>query len=161
MIVALARKLFGSSNEPRIKRYMPRVAQINALEKDLEKLSDDALRARTEAFKKRVADGAASRAAAERAPYKGATRTLVPAAMTGPIVARCDPAYLVAERNTDAGHGFRADTPAFAPASVDRGGCRDSARRNRGALGPLRHGGILRNDRRRARRLPVKACGGE
>jgi SecA DEAD-like domain len=57
MIVALARKLFGSSSEPRIKRYMPRVAQINALEKDLEKLSDDALRARTEAFKKRVAVG--------------------------------------------------------------------------------------------------------
>jgi len=54
MIVALARKLFGSSNEPRIKTYMPRVAQINALEKDLEKLSDDALRTRTEAFKKRV-----------------------------------------------------------------------------------------------------------
>jgi preprotein translocase subunit SecA len=50
MIVALARKLFGSSNEPRIKTYMPRVAQINALEKDLEKLSDDALRGRTEAF---------------------------------------------------------------------------------------------------------------
>jgi preprotein translocase subunit SecA len=57
MIVALARRLFGSSNEPPIKRYMPRVAQINALEKDLEKLSDDTLRARSEAFKKRVADG--------------------------------------------------------------------------------------------------------
>ena len=49
MIVALARKLFGSSSESRIKRYTPRVARINALEKDLEKLSDDALRARTEA----------------------------------------------------------------------------------------------------------------
>src|SRR5262245_22186765 len=57
MSVSLARKLFGSSNERRIKGYLPRVAEINALEKDLEKLSDDALRARTEAFKKRVADG--------------------------------------------------------------------------------------------------------
>ena len=58
MIGALARKLFGSSNERRIKSYTPRVAAINALEKELEKLTDEALRARTEALKKRVAEGA-------------------------------------------------------------------------------------------------------
>ena len=58
MTIALARKLFGSSNERRIKGYLPRVAQINALEKDLEGLSDEALRARTEAFKRQVAEGA-------------------------------------------------------------------------------------------------------
>ena len=58
MTIALARKLFGSSNERRIKGYLPRVAQINALEKDLEDLSDEALRARTEAFKRQVAEGA-------------------------------------------------------------------------------------------------------
>src|ERR1700716_4735795 len=58
MIGVIARKLFGSSNERRIKAYMPRVAEINALEGELEKLSDEALRARTEAFKKQVADGA-------------------------------------------------------------------------------------------------------
>src|SRR5678816_205933 len=58
MIGAIARKLFGSSNERRIKGYLPRVAQINALEKDLECLSDEALRARTEAFKRQVAEGA-------------------------------------------------------------------------------------------------------
>ncbi len=58
MIGALARKFFGSSNERRIKSYMPRVAEINALEGELEKLSDEALRARTEAFKKQVAEGA-------------------------------------------------------------------------------------------------------
>jgi preprotein translocase subunit SecA len=57
MIGAIARKLFGSSNERRIKSYLPRVAQINALEKELEALSDEALRARTDAFKKQVADG--------------------------------------------------------------------------------------------------------
>ena len=48
MAIALARKLFGSSNERRIKGYLPRVAQINALEKELAGLSDEALRARTE-----------------------------------------------------------------------------------------------------------------
>jgi preprotein translocase subunit SecA len=57
MIGALARKLFGSSNERRIKNYMPRVAEINALEKELEDLSDEALRARSEDFKKQLADG--------------------------------------------------------------------------------------------------------
>jgi preprotein translocase subunit SecA len=57
MPVALARKLFGSSNERRIKSYLPRVAAINALEKELEKLSDEELRARTEAFKQQVAAG--------------------------------------------------------------------------------------------------------
>ncbi len=58
MTVALARKLFGSSNERRIKSYLPRVAEINALEGELEGLSDDALRARTAAFKQQVAGGA-------------------------------------------------------------------------------------------------------
>jgi len=57
MIGAIARKLFGSSNERRIKSYLPRVAAINALEQDLEKLSDEELRARTEAFKQQVAAG--------------------------------------------------------------------------------------------------------
>jgi preprotein translocase subunit SecA len=57
MIGALARKIFGSSNERRIKTYMPRVEEINALEKEVEALSDTALRARTDEFKKQVADG--------------------------------------------------------------------------------------------------------
>jgi preprotein translocase subunit SecA len=57
MIGALARKIFGSSNERRVKAYQPRVAEINALEKELEKLSDEQLRARTEEFKKQYAQG--------------------------------------------------------------------------------------------------------
>jgi preprotein translocase subunit SecA len=58
MIGAVARKLFGSANDRRIRNYQPRVREINALEKDLEALSDDALRARTDEFKKQVAEGA-------------------------------------------------------------------------------------------------------
>jgi preprotein translocase subunit SecA len=57
MIGALARKLFGSSNERRIKAFQPRVDAINALEPELVKLSDEALRGRTDDFKKQVADG--------------------------------------------------------------------------------------------------------
>jgi preprotein translocase subunit SecA len=58
MIGAVARKLFGSSNDRRIRTYRPRVDAINALEKEIEQLSDEALRARTEEFKKKLADGA-------------------------------------------------------------------------------------------------------
>jgi preprotein translocase subunit SecA len=57
MIGAVARKLFGSSNERRVRKYQPRVDAINALEAELAKLSDEALRARTDAFKKQLADG--------------------------------------------------------------------------------------------------------
>src|SRR4026209_1432287 len=58
MIGAVARKLFGSANDRRIRSYQPRVDEINALENELEALSDDALRARTDEFKKQVAEGA-------------------------------------------------------------------------------------------------------
>src|SRR6202163_2836544 len=57
MIGAVARKLFGSANERRIRGYQPRVDAINALEKELEALSDEALKARTDMFKKEVAEG--------------------------------------------------------------------------------------------------------
>src|SRR6266478_1037504 len=57
MFGAVARKIFGSANERRIRAYRPRVDAINDLEKELERLSDDELRARTEAFRKELADG--------------------------------------------------------------------------------------------------------
>ncbi len=57
MIGAVARKLFGSANDRRIRGYQPRVDAINALEKELGVLSDEALRARTVDFKKQIADG--------------------------------------------------------------------------------------------------------
>src|SRR6516165_2536867 len=57
MIGAVARKLFGSSNDRRIRAYRPRVDAINALEPELEALSDEALRARTEEFKRQLAEG--------------------------------------------------------------------------------------------------------
>jgi hypothetical protein len=56
MTDAFARKRLGGSNERRIESYQPRVAEINALEKELEGRSDDALRARSAEFKKQLAD---------------------------------------------------------------------------------------------------------
>ncbi|MFY9838554.1 MAG: preprotein translocase subunit SecA [Xanthobacteraceae bacterium] len=57
MIGAVARKLFGSSNDRRIRSYRPRVEEINTLEPELAALSDEALRARTDEFKKLLAEG--------------------------------------------------------------------------------------------------------
>src|SRR4029450_9805001 len=57
MIGALARKLLGTPNDRRVKGYQTRVNAINALEGEMEKLSDEALKARTEEFRKELAEG--------------------------------------------------------------------------------------------------------
>jgi preprotein translocase subunit SecA len=57
MLGALAKKVFGSANDRRVKSYQPRVAAINAMEPELEGLSDEALRARTDALKADLANG--------------------------------------------------------------------------------------------------------
>ena len=56
---ALARKVFGSSNDRRIKGFRPRVEAINALEDELKALSDEALKARTGEFRQQLAEGKA------------------------------------------------------------------------------------------------------
>ena len=54
----IATKIFGSSNERRVKVFRPNVAAINALEPEIEKLTDDELRARTVSFRQQLKDGA-------------------------------------------------------------------------------------------------------
>jgi preprotein translocase subunit SecA len=54
---ALATKIFGSSNDRRLKSYNARVAPINALEPKFEALSNDELRAKTAEFRERLAAG--------------------------------------------------------------------------------------------------------
>ncbi|BCH52435.1 protein translocase subunit SecA [Agrobacterium vitis] len=53
----IARKIFGSSNERRIRGNKPRVAAINALEDSIKALSDAELAAKTEEFKGELAKG--------------------------------------------------------------------------------------------------------
>jgi preprotein translocase subunit SecA len=53
-------KVFGTSNERAVKKLLPTVAQINALEAPLKALSDEELRAKTTEFRKRVADSVAA-----------------------------------------------------------------------------------------------------
>ncbi len=47
-------KVFGTSNERAVKRLLPVVAQINALEPSLEALSDEELRDKTKEFQERI-----------------------------------------------------------------------------------------------------------
>lgn len=54
----LARKLFGSAHERRVKTLRPKVAEVNALEEQFQKLSDSELKQKTEEFRKRLAEGA-------------------------------------------------------------------------------------------------------
>lgn len=54
---ALAQKIFGSSNDRRIKGYRPRVDAINALEEEMQSLSDDELKAQTEKLKAELKAG--------------------------------------------------------------------------------------------------------
>ncbi|HEC18153.1 MAG TPA: preprotein translocase subunit SecA [Gammaproteobacteria bacterium] len=58
MVSNFLSKIFGSRNERLLKRMNKVVAEINALEPAIEPLSDEALRAKTEEFRERLADGA-------------------------------------------------------------------------------------------------------
>ncbi len=53
----IASKLFGSSNDREIKKFFPKVEAINALEPQMEALSDEQLKAKTDDFRKMLEDG--------------------------------------------------------------------------------------------------------
>ncbi|KAA3654983.1 MAG: preprotein translocase subunit SecA [Proteobacteria bacterium] len=57
MISGLLKKVFGSRNDRLIRQYSKTVRAINALEPEMAALSDADLRAKTDAFKARIADG--------------------------------------------------------------------------------------------------------
>jgi len=57
MWATLAKKIFGTANDRRLKGYRPKVAAINALEPEIQKLSDDELAARTVQFREELAAG--------------------------------------------------------------------------------------------------------
>ncbi|MEI8029312.1 MAG: preprotein translocase subunit SecA [Comamonadaceae bacterium] len=57
MATNILTKIFGSRNDRLLKQYRTSVARINAMEVELEKLSDEALRGKTQGFKERIAKG--------------------------------------------------------------------------------------------------------
>jgi preprotein translocase subunit SecA len=60
LINSLIAKVFGTANERAIKRLLPLVEQINALESSVHGLTDEQLRAKTGEFKQRIADAVAA-----------------------------------------------------------------------------------------------------
>ena len=52
------KKIFGTSHERAVRRLQPKVVAINALEPEMQELSDEELRAKTAEFKERIANGA-------------------------------------------------------------------------------------------------------
>ena len=56
-MLGIAKKIFGSSNDRKVKDFMSRVQKINALEDKFAALSDDELRMMTDAFRDRIAGG--------------------------------------------------------------------------------------------------------
>src|ERR1044071_5691077 len=54
---SLATKIFGSSNDRKVKEYIGRVPAINALEPEVEKLTDEQLKARTDEIRRQHAEG--------------------------------------------------------------------------------------------------------
>jgi preprotein translocase subunit SecA len=57
MIVALAKKIFGTQNERELKSIRPIIAKINELEPAMQALSEEQLKAKTQEFKARIAKG--------------------------------------------------------------------------------------------------------
>ncbi len=57
MFSSILRKVFGSRNDRLLKKLRKNVDAINALEAEFEKLSDEALKAKTDEFKARIEKG--------------------------------------------------------------------------------------------------------
>ena len=57
MLGNLLKKVFGSRNDRIVKQYSKTVDMINSLEAEIEKLSNEELRAKTKEFKQRIDDG--------------------------------------------------------------------------------------------------------
>ena len=53
----LLKRILGTKNERDVKKLRPLVPRINEIEKSLQALSDDALKAKTAEFKARLAKG--------------------------------------------------------------------------------------------------------
>ena len=57
MLSAIFKAIFGTKSQRDVKKMLPVVARINAIEEDLQKLSDEELKAKTGEFRDRLANG--------------------------------------------------------------------------------------------------------
>src|SRR5688500_15127662 len=125
MIDAVLKKIFGTKHERDVKRALPVVAQINALEPALQSLDDGALRGKTDALRKRLADGAAVDDVLPEAfavCREAAKRTLgmrhFDVQLIGGMVLHSGK---IAEMRTGEGKTLMATLPAYLNALADKG----------------------------------------
>jgi preprotein translocase subunit SecA len=121
----LARKVFGTANDRKIKATLPIVAKINALEPEFLALSDEGLIAKTAEFKERVAKGESLDALLPEAfanCREGARRALGLRAFDVQLIAGI---FLhrgtVAEMRTGEGKTLMATLPAYLNALSGKG----------------------------------------
>lgn len=53
----VVKKVFGTANNRALKKYRAKVEKINALESDIQKLTDEELKNKTLEFKERLSNG--------------------------------------------------------------------------------------------------------
>jgi len=57
MVLGIVKKVLGDYNEKELRKLWPLAAEVNEWEEEMSALSDDALRAKTEEFRRRLAEG--------------------------------------------------------------------------------------------------------
>ncbi|MBI2460015.1 MAG: preprotein translocase subunit SecA, partial [Candidatus Rokubacteria bacterium] len=148
MLDLLLRKVFGSKHERDIKRLKPLVAAINEPEPSVQALADEALRAKTDELRTRLADGAdlddllpEAFAAAREAGRRGLGMRHFDVQLIGGLVLHQGK---IAEMATGEGKTLVATLPAYLNALTRRGvhivTVNDYlARRDTQWMGPLYH----------------------
>jgi preprotein translocase subunit SecA len=125
MIQTLLRKVFGSKNDRELKRIVPLIERIGALEPSFVKLSDAALAAKTAEYRQRLANGEALAALLPEAfatVREAAKRTLgqrhYDAQLVGGVVLH---EGKIAEMRTGEGKTLVATLPSYLNALTGRG----------------------------------------
>jgi preprotein translocase subunit SecA len=121
---SVARKIFGSANDRKLKPLRARVNRINALEPMMEALSDSALKGKTAEFRKRLADGATLDSLLEEA--FAVTREAAPRARHAPFRCPADRRHdpdsgAIAEMKTGEGKTLVATLPVYLNAITGKG----------------------------------------
>ncbi len=121
----ITKKLFGTTNDRKIKAVRPLVKKINDLEPEFKALNDDQIKAKTEEFKKRISDGESLDAILPEAfanAREAARRTLGLRAFDTQLIGGIflHQGY-ISEMKTGEGKTLVATLPAYLNALTERG----------------------------------------
>ncbi len=121
----ITKKIFGTTNDRKIKAVRPLVKKINDLEPEFKALNDDQIKAKTEEFKKRISDGESLDAILPEAfanAREAARRTLGLRAFDTQLIGGIflHQGY-ISEMKTGEGKTLVATLPAYLNALTERG----------------------------------------